>query len=875
MGDDHGPAPSRRTLPPATRTPMIEPKDSPRTLRAGRTLSAVLIRKWGWFCLVALLVGGVGVLLASRLPVVYQAEARLLIEPTQVLPGPLGEGAGAVGSARTDADTHLSIVRGTGFRRRVAQTAGPLGGGAPPALQFDLQGSRSILRIRAEGTDPREATRWANLAARTYAEQAHADGRRAARQVRQYLVKEAYKAEVALRHAEASVKVALRNTDLSLNPARREQQIRQEMDLESEQAGLRADLAAARGDVEHLTRTLRRTPREHIVTEEVPNPEYAALEGELAVVKTEYVQQKGILAPGNEKLRVFEDRIGEVEAALAKVNRWTAVERKRPNEAFLTTARKLEEAQTRQTDAEIRLRVVVEAHSGKAGPSVLVSQETDLEHLQRSRDAATGQFATVTAQLQKLTLLDNQRVAPIRVLDVASVPTAPARPDRQAGVAVSLALALLCGLVAALLADGWDDRVYGRKDLGTFAPLLGSVPALPPGAGRLLNDPDSGLGLAAAFRGVRTALGEGCPQVLTITSSLPHEGKSVASANYALALAQQGKRVILVDLDLAQPSLDVLFNLQVFPGLTNVLRDHIAVEAVLHQVGPETLRVMCAGEKMDNPGELLGGIRFQHGLEELRGMADVVVLDTPPVLTSDEARFLAGCADGSLLVVEAGRTRRRQVRRACELLELGGGNIVGMVLNRDRTVAPERSARRPKPRRADSMRPGLASQRGVGLHRELAPEASGGIPQRVLPPGADPAPEFLELATALVTAPPPPEAVAKAPDASAPSAASFTEAGDTESTGPVVPRHVTRPRPGSVAGTTPTVPEIPAATMNPIPAMESDPPPPADAGIGTVRRRPRPIRQDWNPTRMAAAAEDPAAHANPHTTQAPQRGVSR
>lgn len=858
MGDDIGRPRSRRTLPPATRTSMIEPNDSPSTLRAGRTLPAVLIRKWAWFCLVALLVGGAGVLLSWRLPVVYQAEARLLIEPTQALPGALGEGTGAVGSARTDPDTHLSIVRGAGFRRRVAQAAGPRRSGAPPALQFDLQGSRSILRIRAEGTDPREATRWANLAARTYAEQAQADGRRAARQVRRYLVKEAYKAEVALRRAEAAVQVASRNTHLSLDPARREQQIRQEMDLAREQAGLRAELAAARGEVEHLTLALRRTPREHVVTEELPNPEYTALEGELATVKTEYVQQKGILAPENEKLRVYEDRIGEVEAALAKAHRWIVVKRKRPNEAFLTTARKLEEAQTLQADAEIRLRVVEEAHSGKAGPTALVSQETDLEHLQRTRDAATGQFATVTAQLQKLTLLDNQRVAPVRVLDVASVPTAPARPDRQAGVAVSLALALLCGLVAALVADGWDDRVYGRRDLDGFVPLLGSVPTLPLGGGRLLSDPDAGLGLATAFRGVRAALGEGCPHVLTVTSSLPHEGKSVASANYALALAQQGKRVILVDLDLAQPSLDALFGLQALPGLTNVLRDGVPLETALREARSENLQVLCVGEMMDNPGELLGDIRFQHVLEELRGMADVVVLDTPPVLTSDEARFLAGCADGSLLVVEAGRTRRRQVRRACELLELGGGNIVGMVLNRDCTVTPERSARLPKPRRAGTMRPGLAAHRSARIHVELGSEASGGNRQRVLPPGA---------ASAPVTAPLPSETVARAPGTSVPS-------GDTENTAPGKPQPAIRLRPGSVAETIRPVPEIPTAMMVPMPALETEPSLMAPDRMGVVRRRPRPTRHDWKPPEMAAAAENPAGHANPHT-HAPQIGVSR
>ena len=194
-----------------------------------------------------------------------------------------------------------------------------------------------------------------------------------------------------------------------------------------------------------------------------------------------------------------------------------------------------------------------------------------------------------------------------------------------------------------------------------------------------------------AYRTLRTNLSfyslDDPLRTLVVTSPAPDEGKSTTIANLAVTIAQGGRRTILVDCDLRRPSLHELFSRQNDTGLTTMVLDEHA-DLRLHDTGIDNLQLLPAGPKPPNPADLLGSRHLDRVLAQLKEQADMVLIDAPPVVGVTDAAVLGAKADGVLLVVNAGKTRRDHAERAKELLEKARVRIVGVAL----TNAPKESA---------------------------------------------------------------------------------------------------------------------------------------------------------------------------------------
>ena len=173
-------------------------------------------------------------------------------------------------------------------------------------------------------------------------------------------------------------------------------------------------------------------------------------------------------------------------------------------------------------------------------------------------------------------------------------------------------------------------------------------------------------------------------RTLVVTSPAPDEGKSTTIANLAVAIAQGGRRTILVDCDLRRPSLHKIFELGNDLGLTTMVLDQNA-DLLLQNTGVENLSVLTSGPTPPNPADLLGSRHVDRILDLLKERADMVLIDAPPVIGVTDAAVLGARADGVLLVVSAGKTRRDHAERAKELLERARVRIVGVAL----TNAPQ------------------------------------------------------------------------------------------------------------------------------------------------------------------------------------------
>jgi non-specific protein-tyrosine kinase len=196
---------------------------------------------------------------------------------------------------------------------------------------------------------------------------------------------------------------------------------------------------------------------------------------------------------------------------------------------------------------------------------------------------------------------------------------------------------------------------------------------------------DPGSAAAEAYRTLRTNLLfsslDKPLHTLLITSSAPGEGKSTSLANLAVTMAEAEQSVLAVDCDLRRPSLHTLFGLPNEQGLTSAILTQGEGGLPIQETSVPGLRLLTSGPLPPRPADLLGSKRMGALIERLRGEADIVLFDTPPVVAVTDAAVLAPRVDGVLLVLHAGHTRRDRAREARHILEKVKANIVGVVLN--------------------------------------------------------------------------------------------------------------------------------------------------------------------------------------------------
>jgi capsular exopolysaccharide synthesis family protein len=216
--------------------------------------------------------------------------------------------------------------------------------------------------------------------------------------------------------------------------------------------------------------------------------------------------------------------------------------------------------------------------------------------------------------------------------------------------------------------------------------MSNSAPAAPSGPASALialRDPRSQA--AEAFRTLRTNIRfsslDRPLHTLLVTSTAPDEGKSTTLANLAVTMAQAEQKVVIVDCDLRRPSLHTLFGLPNDAGLTTVILEQGDGPLPLQATGVPGLSLLASGPLPPRPADILGSRRMEAVIERLRGEADIILFDTPPVTAVTDAAVLATRVDGVLLVFQANRTRRESARQTRQILEKVKANIIGVVLN--------------------------------------------------------------------------------------------------------------------------------------------------------------------------------------------------
>ncbi|WFE35878.1 polysaccharide biosynthesis tyrosine autokinase [Micromonospora sp. WMMD975] len=338
------------------------------------------------------------------------------------------------------------------------------------------------------------------------------------------------------------------------------------------------------------------------------------------------------------------------------------------------------------TADQVRGRI---ATSTKPDTVLLTATVTDTDQ-NRALKTAEALSAKFTDLVKKVETPGDNEPSPIKIEVVSGprVTSSPVSPQPVRNLVLGGLLGLLAGAALAVLRGLADVRMRDAAALQrvTGSPLLGEIPYETSARSAPLIVGDAATSARAeAVRKLRTNLRfvdvHEPARVIAVTSALQGEGKTTMACNTAIALAEAGWRVLLIDADLRRPKAADYLGLDGGVGLTDVLVGDVQVADVVQRWGEKSLLVLPSGATPPNPSELLGSKAMADLLVALRESADIVIIDTAPLLAVTDGVVVAVQADGALLVTQQGRTSRSQVASAARALSSVSVRLLGCVLN--------------------------------------------------------------------------------------------------------------------------------------------------------------------------------------------------
>ena len=356
----------------------------------------------------------------------------------------------------------------------------------------------------------------------------------------------------------------------------------------------------------------------------------------------------------------------------------------------------IDELDLEMTVPELAAHISAEAPLNTVNISISVT-DADPELAAAIADStATSLASAVSTTLEPPTSAGAASPVELTVTQPALVPTSPSSPRIPLNIALGALIGLALGIGVAVLRSVLDTRVRTLHDIEqlTDAPLLGGIAFDPDAPKRpLIVQADPRSPRSESFRALRTNLQflnvEDGPRSFVVSSSAPGEGKSTTTANLAIALAETGARVALIDGDLRLPRIAAYMGIEGGVGLTSVLIGKVELADALQRWGKGQLFVLPSGPVPPNPSELLGSTAMDHVLAALTEHFDYVLIDAPPLLLVTDAAVMSKKTRGVIMVAASGKARKQELQGAIKTLHTAGGTLLGVVVTMLPTRGPD------------------------------------------------------------------------------------------------------------------------------------------------------------------------------------------
>ncbi len=642
---------------------------------------------------------GLGAVYYALAPRIYQAQADLRISsPNSGFGSSLGDSlpafAGLLDTTRAGSqETEAAILGSKPMQQNALKQLSPrYSGKGARAMHVDIRPlhSTEIISVVVSGRDKNGAIAYANAICDTYLRENQRNSSDVYRGTAAYVLTELKKTRDELDRARAAVRDYKDKhgvVDLS-----REGEARVKLlgDLTAQYQSAVADANGAQQGLASLQNQLPAlAPEQEASRTLVQSPRVVQLRQQLTSLEAQNLQLRQEFTPTSPEVREVEGNIAALKAQLGNtIQSEVSSSVRQPNvlrtqvQSDISKTRTLILTSQARADA-LKQSIAQEQQKLRALPT----NEFRLSQLQSDLAIAERTYGLLSDKYQTLRISQEAPSANARII---------ARADEAVLVSpifrTTLLATLLLGLAAALgvaaLLDRIDDRIFGEDDVRSLTglPVLAQIPLLKNVPRPLIHLASVPPSLLESYRMLRTQLVLSAPRgsmkTILVTSSQPHEGKSTTASNIAIAMALNGHRVILVDCDLRRPHMHVNFEIDNSIGLTSVVAGVNTLEEALVDSAVEGLRLLPGGPMPPNPPELLDALPTRQLIALLRDMADVVILDSPPVLMMADAQIVATMADGVVLVVSAHEAKRHATERAVSLIEMTGARLLGIVLNK-------------------------------------------------------------------------------------------------------------------------------------------------------------------------------------------------
>lgn len=402
------------------------------------------------------------------------------------------------------------------------------------------------------------------------------------------------------------------------------------------------------------------------------NATVQALVRERATVQANYAQMSQRRQGDFPEMRQLRAQISELDRQIAQISGSTIGS----IQANFDFAKRQEDTLRKQLDS---LRT-----------SALSEQERSVRYNILRRDADTNRslYDSLLQRYREVSTVAGMSAANIVLLDRAEVPGAPISPQPLLNLLIAFLAGSALAVMLVYLRETFDDAVRSPEDVETKlgTQFLGAIPKLNEGEEPSEQLDDRLSSFSESYLALRSVLSfstsEGLPQVMLCTSSLPSEGKSTTAMALARSFASMGKRTLLVDADLRKPTVHFELDVPREPGFSNVIVNTSPLADAVHKDIRPNLDALTCGTIPPNPAELFGGELVVGAIDRMAKAYEVVILDGPPIMGLADAPLLASLADGTLLIVEAGRGHRGQAKVAIRRLRANAARIVGAVLTK-------------------------------------------------------------------------------------------------------------------------------------------------------------------------------------------------
>ena len=442
--------------------------------------------------------------------------------------------------------------------------------------------------------------------------------------------------------------------------------------------------------------------------------EYDRADIEAKRAETESRQVKSLLASGEDKLSIPQlasrpeiqqliTSLGVAQASLAMTSATYGPEHEKYQEAVGTlnslkstldeNARRILISIERQVEITMDIRNTALLNNKQREGELIQFRGLGVKYaaLKRESEISDTLYRTTLTKMKEAEITSKNTVDNLQVRDPATPPTKYVKPRAMLTLLLGLAGGLGVALGLAFFVNYLDDSIKSQDDVETYLRLafLGYVPNIKSNS-VVERDLQAHLhpqsNAAEGFRTIRATISLTHKsekfRILSVTSTIPSEGKSLIASNLAIVTAQTGLRTLLIDADLRRPSVHKAFQLHSPKGLAAFLMGEVSqIEDVIHKTEVPNLEVLCCGSVPSSPSELISSKKMGELLDILKTRYDRILLDSPPISAVSDPLMIASMTDGVVFVTKFNKIRREHARKAVQRLDNAGIHILGVVLN--------------------------------------------------------------------------------------------------------------------------------------------------------------------------------------------------